>query len=205
MNFNEIYQAAMDVVNYTAASRNGVIEPGTTICVLVTAAGRIYNGVSRPNVHAEIEAVRNMQAYGENAVTTLILVDANSRLALLPCVNCLNYILTLSPTNYNAVVAMPDRPVPFGEILQNNNGAAMSMQFNSGQVSRGTMSAQVSSMVISGRAKGGVLKDKVGGLMKVASELEDEDDDLIEELRDAALEKEKKEGKKGLFGLFGKK
>jgi hypothetical protein len=100
---------------------------------------------------------------------------------------------------------MPDRPVPFGEILQNNNGAAMSMQFNSGQVSRGTMSAQVSSMVISGRAKGGVLKDKVGGLMKVASELEDEDDDLIEELRDAALEKEKKEGKKGLFGLFGKK
>jgi hypothetical protein len=57
-------------------------------------------------------------------------------------------------------------------------------------------------MVISGRAKGSVLKDKVGGLMGTASEL-DEDDDLIEELKDAA--REKAEGKKGLFGLFGKK
>ena len=206
MNFNEIYQAAMDVVNYTAASRNGILDPGTTICVLVSATGRVYNGVSRPNVHAEVEAVRNMQAYGENAVTTLILVDANTRLAMLPCPNCMNYILTLNQVNYNAVVAMPDRPVPFGEIIQNNS-VSVSMQFNSGQMSRSAMSAQVSSMVISGRASGGVMKDKVGGLLKAASELEDdEDDDLLDELREAAREKEKKEGKKGLFGgLFGKK
>jgi deoxycytidylate deaminase len=202
MNFNEIYQAAMDVINYTAASRNGIMEAGATVCVLASVTGRVYNGVSHQNVHAEIEAVRNMQAYGENAITTIILVDANTRLALLPCINCLNYILTLNPVNYNAFVAMPDRPVPFSEVLQNNN--SVSVQLNSGQVSMNTRSAQVSSMVISGRAKGGVLKGKVTGMMKAATELEsDEDLDLIEELEEAA--REKKEGRKGLFGLFGKK
>jgi len=199
MNFNELYQAAMDVVNYTAANKGG-FEPGTTVCVIATATGRVYNGISHQNAHAEIEAVRNMQAYGENAVASVILVDANTRLAMLPCVNCIKYILALNSANFNAFVAMPDRPVPFGEVLQ--TGAA---QFNSGQVSRSIMSAQVSSMVISGRAKGSVIKDRVGGLMKAAAELEDEDDDLIQELKDAAQEKKEKEGKKGLFGLFGKK
>jgi cytidine deaminase len=197
MNFNEIYQAAVEVINYAVSSR-GFVEPGTTVCVLATSSGRVYNGVSRPNVHAEIEAVRNMQTYGENAVTTIILVDATTRLAMLPCVNCINYILTLNPANYGAVVAMPDRPVPLPEILQ-TSGA--SMQFGGG-VSRGSISASVSSMVISGRAKGSVLKEKVGGLMNAGTDFED-DDDLIEELKDAA--REKAEGKKGFFGLFGKK
>jgi cytidine deaminase len=196
MNFNEMYQSAMEVVNY-AVSNRGYIEPGTTVCVLAGASGRMYNGVSRPNVHAEIEAVRNMQSFGETAVTTIILVDANTRLAMLPCMNCINYILTLSPANYNAVVVMPDRPVSIPEIQQNHQA---SMQFNS---INSRVSAPVSSMVISGRAKGGLLKDKVGSLMGAAADTEDEDDDLIEELRGAA--KEKAEGKKGLFGLFGGK
>lgn len=204
MNFNEIYQAAVDVINYTSANRNGMIEAGTTVCVIASVTGRVYNGVSHQNVHAEIEAVRNMQAYGENAVATIILVDANTRLAMLPCINCINYILTLNQVNYNAFVAMPDRPVPFAEILQNNNNM-VSAQLVSGQVSMNTRSAQVSSMVISGRAKGGVLKGKVGSMMKAATELDsDEDLDLIEELEEAA--RAKKDGKKGLFGgLFGKK
>lgn len=196
MNFNELYQAAMDVINYTAANKGG-FEAGTTVCVISTVTGRVYNGISHQNTHAEIEAVRNMQAYGENAVAMVILVDASSRLAILPCVNCIKYILTLNPINVNGCVAMPDRPVPFGEVLQ--SGAA---QFNSVQVSRSMMSAQVSSMVISGRAKGSVIKGRVGDLMKAANELEDDDDDLIEELKEAH---DKKEGRKGLFGLFGKK
>lgn len=196
MNFNEMYQAAMEVVNYAVSSR-GFIEPGTTVCVLASASGRTFNGVSRPNVHAEIEAVRNMQSFGENTVTTIILVDANTRLAMLPCVNCINYILTLSPANYNAVVVMPDRPVSIPEIQQNSQA---SMQFNS---INSRVSGPVSSMVISGRAKGGLLKDKVGSVMSAAAGIDDDDDDLIDELRDAA--KEKAEGKKGFFGLFGKK
>jgi hypothetical protein len=76
------------------------------------------------------------------------------------------------------------------------------MQFGGPASQRTSISAPVSSMVISGRAKGSVLKDKVGDLMGSADDI-DVDDDLLEELRDAA--KEKAAGKKGLFGLFGKK
>lgn len=116
IDFNQIYQMATDVINYLVTSR-GYIEPNTTVCVILARSGRVFNGVSHNEVHAEVEAVRNMQGFNETAVESLILVDATSRLAILPCQNCIRYISSLNPANAGALVNMPNRPVPFRELL----------------------------------------------------------------------------------------
>lgn len=201
MDFNQIYTMAVDMINYVATSR-GFIEPNTTVCVLLAQSGRVYNGVSQNEVHAEIDAVRNMQRFNENAIEALILVDANTRLAMLPCVNCIRYMISLNPINTGAMVNMPDRPVPFQEILAQTPMVPQTSGYQSVQQ---LVSATRSSMVVTGRSKGALLSGKVNDLLSVAEEEEqsDEDLELMEELKESAQNAQKK---KGLFGgLFGKK
>ena len=194
--FNQIYNTATEVINSLAASR-GFIEPNTTVCVIYSKTGRVYNGVSQNEVHAEVNAIRNMQGMGENGVDTIILVDAASRRAMLPCFNCLNYIISVNPVNSGAFIAMPDRPVPFQEILSQNP-----LGFGPAPQPRmfGNSSVPHSSVVISGRSNGDLMNGKINSLLAAAQTDEsDEDKELLEELAN-----EKK--KKGLFGgLFGKK
>lgn len=188
MTFDAIYGIAVDVVNALAANR-GYIEPNETVCVIVSGSGRVFNGVSRNDVHAEIEAVRNLQSFGETVIDTVILVDANSRLALLPCNSCINYMVSINPANANGRIAMPDRLVPMQEFCS----SGMSMPFD--PTSSRIPQTPASSRVITGRAKGDLLKNKVGTIVDSVGEAEDEDDELIQEL---------KTRKKGfLGGLFG--
>jgi cytidine deaminase len=194
--FNQIYSAAMEVINSVAASR-GFIEPNTTVCVIYTRSGRLFNGVSVNDVHAEIEAVRNMQSFGENAVDSIILVDASSRVAMLPCFNCISMIISMNPMNNSAVVSMPDRAVSFQEVLSQNP-----LGYNPVPQPRGLRNSMpASSVVITGRSNGDLLNSKLSSLMAASNQEEsDEDKELLEE-----LEGETK-GKRGFFGsLFGKK
>lgn len=200
IDFNQIYKMATDVIGYITSS-GGYIEPNTTVCVILAKSGRTYNGVSHNEVHAEIEAVRNMQGFNENAVDALILVDANTRLALLPCANCIRYIISLNPMNSGALVNMPDRPVPFQEILSQNT-PSQQLPFSSVPMPHAAVSAGRSSVVVTGRAKGALLNGKVNSLLAAAKEEEqsEEDLELMRELTESAQKK------KGLFGgLFGKK
>lgn len=195
--FNQIYNTAIEVINSIAASR-GFIEPNSTVCVVYSKTGRVYNGVSQNDIHAEVNAVRNMQSMGENAVDSIILVDVQSRRAMLPCFNCLNFIISINPINTTALIAMPDRPVPFQEILSQNplgfSPAPQPRMFNNSSVPH-------SSVVISGRSNGDLMNDKIKNLLASAEEEESEEDkELLEELAN------EKKNKKGLFsGLFGKK
>ena len=203
VDFNQIYKMAMDVVNYTVSSR-GYLEPNTTVCILIAKSGRVFNGVSHNEVHAEVEAVRNMQGFGETAVDALILVDAASRLALLPCINCIRYITSLDPANTGAVVTMPDRPVPFQELLMQNQAMPMNQAVSVPvSVQQGVpISATRSSMVVTGRSNSALLSGKVSDLLAAAKEEEQSDEDIA--LMDELIESTKK--KKGLLGgLFGKK
>lgn len=198
IDFNQIYKMAIDLINYTVSSR-GFIEPNTTVCIILAKSGRVFNGVSHNEVHAEVEAVRNMQSFNENAVETLILVDANTRVALLPCINCIRYIISLNPVNTGAMVNMPDRPVPFQEVMAQNQAQA----YASVHQSVNLVSATRSSMVMTGKSKSALLSGKVNGLLAATKEEEqtDEDIDLMNELADSVNNK-----KKGLFGgIFGKK
>lgn len=198
IDFNQIYKMAIDLINYTVSTR-GFIEPNTTVCVILAKSGRVFNGVSHNEVHAEVEAVRNMQSFNENAVESLILVDANTRVALLPCMNCIRYIISLNPINTGAMVNMPDRPVPFQEVIAQNQAQA----YTSVHQSVNLVSATRSSMVMTGKSKSALLSGKVNGLLAATKDEDqsDEDIDLMNELADSVNNK-----KKGLFGgLFGKK
>ena len=209
IDFNQIYKMATDLISYLASSR-GYIEPNTTVCVILAKSGRVFNGVSHNEVHAEVEAVRNMQSFNESAVESLILVDAGSRLAMLPCPNCIRFITSLNPANAGAMVNMPDRPVPFREILPPSQPVPASQPLPQGSPVSGYMSVQQqvavsatrSSMVMTGRSKAALLSGKVNGLLAAAQndDQSQEDLDLLNELTENAQKK------KGLLGgLFGKK
>lgn len=194
--FNQIYNMAAEVVNSITASR-GFIEPNTTVCVIYGRSGRAYNGISHNEVHAEIEAIRNMQSFGENSVDSIILIDAATMRAMLPCFNCLSFIISQNPINATAVIAMPDRPVPFQEILSQNP-----LGFSPAPQPRMySTSVPHSSVVISGRSNGDLMSGKINSLLaNTKQEDSEEDKELLEELANEA------KNKKGLFGgLFRKK
>ncbi len=137
MTFEAIYNIALEVAN--ARSQSGeVIAPDETICVIFSRTGRVYNGVSRKemmngapvSVHAEIEAMRNMQTYGnETAVDSMVLIDTVNRSPMLPCSGCLNYIVSMNPENSMGCIVMPDRMIPLSEMTGGyvNNSAFSGM------------------------------------------------------------------------------
>jgi hypothetical protein len=200
--FNQTYKMAVDLIQYLV-TLHGFIEPNATVCVLVTKTGRVFNGVSHNEVHAEIEAVRNMQGFNETAVDSLILVDANTRMAMLPCAGCIQNILTLNPINNEATVCMPDRAVPFREILAPTPAPVPVAMPAYSTIQQGAqVSATRSSVVATDRSKSALLSGKVNNLLAAAKpEVQsDEDIELMNELTENAQKK------KGLFGgLFGRK
>ena len=200
IDFNVIYNSAIEVINYFEANI-GFTDPGTTVCVIYSKTGRIYNGISQKDTHAEIVAVRNMQGIGESAIDSIILVDVASKRAILPCLNCLSYIVSINPVNNGAFISMPDRPVPFQEILsQNPLGYSPTPQ---PRMFSAASSVPHSSVVVSGRSKGDLMNEKINSLLASAkNNNSDEDKELLEEL---AKEANDKKNKKGLLGgIFGK-
>lgn len=133
MTFEAIYNVALDVLNKLTQER-GFLNPGETVCVISSRSGRVYNGVSHVEmmngvptpIHAEVDAIRNMQNLGEYVVDTLVLIDAATRSPMLPCNNCISYILSLNPENQMGSVAMPDRLIPLPQVgMFATGGAAM--------------------------------------------------------------------------------
>jgi cytidine deaminase len=197
MTFEAIYAAAVDVAEKLAA-QGEQMSPDKTICVICSASGRIYYGRSRLDqssgspveIHAEIDAMQNMKGMGESQIESLILIDSYNRLAMLPCNNCIGFLIGMNPANNAAAVAMPDRFIPFSEIAMYGGGMVPGGGFSSTN-----MNSMSNSKTIS--AKGSLLKDRVGAIMSGVDE-DDEDDEEIEELIEGAKPKKKK-----FFGLFG--
>lgn len=115
MNTNDTINAAHTVAIQMLES-NSFISPEDTVCSVRTRSGRIFTGASHMNVHAEIEAIRNMQAAGEGIVDELVLISTQTRVQLLPCNNCVGYILSLHPENANCAVIMPDRAIRLADV-----------------------------------------------------------------------------------------
>ena len=113
--FNAAHSAAISLLESGA-----FISPADTVCSLESGSGRIYTGISRGDmntlIHAEIDAVRNMQASGEYVIRTLLLIGTQSRSPMLPCNNCLGYILSLAPDNVNCMILLNDRIISINEV-----------------------------------------------------------------------------------------
>ncbi|MBQ5315953.1 MAG: cytidine deaminase [Oscillospiraceae bacterium] len=184
MTFEAIYNSAVDVMNRLAqcGERFG---PDKTVCVISTRSGRIFYGVSRTenmggmpaDVHAEIVACREMQAMGESAIDTLILLETVNRSPMLPCSGCAGYLMSISPENAGAMIAMPDRMFRLSEL-----------------VGGGMPPMQGMTVPKSTSAKGDLLKDRVSDIMSGIDDDDEDDEEFLEELD--------KPKKKKLFGLF---
>ena len=130
MTFEAIYNIALEVANARAQSGE-YIAPDETICVIFSRTGRVYNGVSRMGVHAEIEAMRNMQTYGnEVSVDSMVLIDTINRSPMLPCAGCVNYIASMSPDNAMSCIVMPDRMIQLSEMMGMGGGFAPNTAFS---------------------------------------------------------------------------
>lgn len=114
-----LFTNAFNIANVRASSGE-FISQEETICVIQTNSGRIYSGVSRFDptgvyVHAEIEAIRAMQTSGESVIVGVLLIGTLSRTPILPCGNCLGFILSLSMENNNTSILMQDRMLNINE------------------------------------------------------------------------------------------
>ena len=196
MTFEAIYNSAVDVMNKLAACGER-FGPDKTVCMISTRTGRVFYGVSRIEtmngmpieVHAEIVAFREMQAMGETAIDTLVLLDSVSRSPMLPCSNCIGYLISANPENAGAVVALPDRMIRLSDIGVNMGG--MPPVGNVPPTPAPPPQGMTAPKKVA--ASGDLLKDRVSNLMSVVDD--DDDDEDFEEETDAPK-------KKKLFGLF---
>ena len=121
-----MYQNMLKVAQDIAMQRQstGQVNANDTICVICTASKRFYSGVSYQqmqngmmiDVHAEIDALQNMQAAGDGGVEFLLLVNAVTGQSVMPCSGCINFILGQNPNNVYCNVVFPDRMVPITQL-----------------------------------------------------------------------------------------
>lgn len=113
--FTAAHSAAISLIESGAYT-----TPNDTVCSVETASGKIYTGISRTDVnvpiHAELDAIRKMQASGEVIIRTIFLINTHTRKPLLPCNNCLDLILALAPENINCEIMMHDRTISIKEV-----------------------------------------------------------------------------------------
>lgn len=115
MNNNDTINAA-NTFAIQLLELNAFISPEDTVCSVRARSGRIFTGASHMNVHAEVEAIQNMLAAGEGIVDEMVLISTQTRVQLLPCNNCVGYILSLHPENANCAVIMPDRAIRLADV-----------------------------------------------------------------------------------------
>ncbi|HBB72529.1 MAG TPA: hypothetical protein DCZ71_07990 [Ruminococcus sp.] len=219
MAYEFMYSAAMDIIQ-SRISSGDKFGYDDTVCVIYTRSGKICTGFSRTEntggqpgvVHAEIEALRIVQTYNESAIEAIMLVHILSRGLILPCNNCLGYIVSLNSSNAQSVIVVSDRLIRVSEVskfVSAPAGAGLNVPPPSVNAARtGVMQGGIQNSGASGyispdqpqkpvytppseRAKGDYLKKRVNKLMRAA---EDDEDEVSEE----------KKGRGIVGGLFGR-
>ena len=124
-----MYEAMFNIVQDAAMRHQqsgAYVTQEDTVCAICAASQRVYTGISRMevhngmqvNVHAEIVAMQQMQAAGENAAESLLMVNLLTLRPMLPCSGCIQYIISQNPGNTACQVVLPDRNIPLGEVGQ---------------------------------------------------------------------------------------
>lgn len=211
MNTDAILSAAQSAAINLIES-GAYVTASDTVCSVESASGKIYTGISRSDlnmpVHAEVDAVAALLAAGETVIRGFILINTQSRTPILPCNNCIGYILSLAPENSECMIIMPDRLININEVFMFAAPVNQPVQPGTGQssayhggvpqvsVSMGKngspMTEEVTGQANTAGSKGALLRGKVNDLLKVASE--DETEKFLKSL----------EPKKKRFGFFKK-
>lgn len=106
---------ALDVIRKRYDKRHNPVA-GDTVCVICAGNGNIYTASneyikdenSSENIHAEIIALKKMQEEGITQIKALTVFNACTATPLLPCNDCISYILSLNPENYHALIVTPN-------------------------------------------------------------------------------------------------
>lgn len=115
MNYGFMIDTAVDVIRKRYDKRHNPVV-GDTVCVICAGNGNIYtasneyvnvNGITE-NVHAELNAIRKMQADGQTRIKAVTVFNSCSVTPLLPCNGCIMYILGLHPENVSTLVVTPN-------------------------------------------------------------------------------------------------
>lgn len=119
MNTDAIFNAAQ----YAAArilESGAFISPNDTVCAIESSSGGIYTGISRSQmnsyIHAEVDAVQNMLSAGEGIIQAVLLIGIQSRFPLLPCNECVRYILSVAAENASCMILLHDRMININEV-----------------------------------------------------------------------------------------
>ena len=202
MLFNDMYQTAMNVAAQEAA-KNTPLGTNDTICVVCTASGRVYYGISKTSmtyngpvsVHAEIDVCNNLMNAGDTVIAEIGLFNAVSYQPMLPCSACASQLTGLNPANANAVVLLPDSTMPLGGLAQGAGfgGQPNAVQMNNSPINAEPMNvaASASEYAMPKEEESSYMKDRLSSLF--ADDIDDEDED----------EKKPEKAPKKLFGLFG--
>lgn len=194
MNYDLIIQRASEIAMQRMQSGERVM-PDDTVCVLCSASGRLFTGVSHlinqggmiQNVHAELEAIRNMQVMGESTIQAMLLISIVNGMPLLPCFDCMRQVLSLHTDNIHCEIMMQDRAVPIAEFSDQLRAQAVRTALPNIGVQRVTsVSVPVPAEA---HNEANLIKDRVNSLLSV---VEDES------------EEEKESEKKKRFGFFRK-
>lgn len=198
MNYEAIIQRATEIAKQRMMSGERIM-PDDTVCVLCSSSGRLFTGLSHfvnqggmiQNIHAELEAIRNMQIMGESVIESMLLISIVNGMPLLPCFDCMRQILSLHTDNIYCEIMMQDRAVPLAEFSDQLRAQAVRTTLPNLGIQRvASVSVPLPTEV---RNEANLIKDRVNSLLNVA----DDEEDQIAETED--------ENKKKRFGLFRKK
>lgn len=198
MNYEAIIQRATEIAKQRMMSGERIM-PDDTVCVLCSSSGRLFTGLSHfvnqggmiQNIHAELEAIRNMQIMGESVIDSMLLISIVNGMPLLPCFDCMRQILSLHTDNIYCEIMMQDRAVPLAEFSDQLRAQAVRTTLPNLGIQRvASVSVPLPTEV---RNEANLIKDRVNSLLNVA----DDEEDQIAETEDG--------DKKKRFGLFRKK
>lgn len=198
MNYEAIIQRATEIAKQRMMSGERIM-PDDTVCVLCSSSGRLFTGLSHfvnqggmiQNIHAELEAIRNMQIMGESVIESMLLISIVNGMPLLPCFDCMRQILSLHTDNIYCEIMMQDRAVSLAEFSDQLRAQAVRTTLPNLGIQRvASVSVPLPTEV---RNEANLIKDRVNSLLNVA----DDEEDQIAETEDG--------DKKKRFGLFRKK
>lgn len=197
MNYDAIIQRAQEIAMQRLKSGEPV-GPDDTVCVLCSASGRLFTGLNhvevrggvRQNVHAELEAIRNMQVMGESVIEALLLLSISNGIPLLPCYDCMQQILALHMDNMYCEIMMQDRGVPISEFSEQIK-AHQKMRVSKPVASVHRVTSVSAPLPSEASNESNLLKNRVNSLLSVTADDDDEEEEKTE--------------KKKRFGFFKKK
>ena len=128
MLYSKMMEAAHSRIQQYLQS-GAMVRPSDTVCVLYTQSGRVYSGMSHTSLyrgqvmitHAEVEAVQNMLAFHEKSIQVMMLLNAYTGKPMLPCTECIRYIISLKPENSDCHIMLNQSSVSIAEVNAASN------------------------------------------------------------------------------------